>query len=111
MPNALGRGDVAGRVAAKLGAPPAAGRRALDAVLAALTEALGAGHTVVLTRFGTFAVRPIGARRVRAIRSAPAGPLVTVPAHRRAAFRAGPLRAVRARPVLNGLHHVYECAA
>jgi transposase InsO family protein len=25
--------------------------------------------------------------------------------------RAGPLRAVRARPVLNGLHHVYECAA
>jgi nucleoid DNA-binding protein len=63
MPEALGRGDVAGRVAAKLGSPQAAGRRALDAVLAALTEALGAGHTVTLTRFGTFAVRPIGARR------------------------------------------------
>jgi transposase InsO family protein len=25
--------------------------------------------------------------------------------------RAGPTRAVRARPVLHGLHHVYECAA
>ena len=25
--------------------------------------------------------------------------------------RAGPIRAVRARPVLHGLHHVYECAA
>ena len=57
MPNALGRRDVAGRVAAKLDAPQAAGRRALDAVLAALTEALGEGHTVTLTRFGTFAVR------------------------------------------------------
>ena len=72
MPNALGRGDVAGRVAAKLGAPPAAGRRALDAVLAALTDALREGHTVTLTRFGTFEVRQIGARRVRAIR-APGG--------------------------------------
>ena len=38
---------------------------------ARLTEALGAGHTVILTRFGTFAVRQIGARRVRAIRGAP----------------------------------------
>ena len=73
MPNALGRRDVAGRVAARLGAPQAAGRRALDAVLAALTEALGEGHTVTLTRFGTFAVRQIGARRVRAIRGAPVG--------------------------------------
>ena len=89
MPNALGRRDVAGRVAARLGAPPAAGRRALDAVLAALTEALGAGHTVTLTRFGTFAVRPIGARRVRALRGAQAGQLLTVPAHRRAGFRSG----------------------
>jgi putative transposase len=25
--------------------------------------------------------------------------------------RAGPIQSVRARPVLNGLHHVYECAA
>jgi DNA-binding protein HU-beta len=89
MPNALGRRDVAGRVATKLGASPAAGRRALDAVLAALTEALGEGHTVILTRFGTFDVRPIGARRVRAIRGPQAGQLLNVPAHRRAGFRAG----------------------
>src|SRR5262245_63383038 len=87
MPNALSRRDVAGRVATRLGAPPAAGRRALDAVLAALTEALGEGHTVVVTRFGTFAVRQIVARQVRAIRGAPARPLVTVPAHRRAGVR------------------------
>jgi DNA-binding protein HU-beta len=89
MPNALGRGDLAGRVAARLAAPHAAGRRALDAVLAALTEALREGHTVILTRFGTFAVRPIGARRVRAIRGPRAGQFVTVPAHRRAGFRPG----------------------
>ena len=89
MPNALGRRDVAGRVAAKLGAPQAAGRRALDAVLAALTEALGAGHTVILTRFGTFDVRQMEARRVRAIRGPRMGQPVTVPAHRRAGFRPG----------------------
>jgi putative transposase len=29
----------------------------------------------------------------------------------RAHSRAGPPRAVRSRPVLGGLHHVYECAA
>jgi DNA-binding protein HU-beta len=89
MPNALGRGDLAGRAAAKLGAPHADGRRALDAVLAALTDALREGHTVVLTRFGTFDVRRIGARRVRAIRGPQAGQLLTVPAHRRAGFRPG----------------------
>ena len=89
MPNALGRGDVAGRVAAKLGAPQAAGRRALDAVLAALTEALREGHTVTLTRFGTFDVRQMEARRVRAIRGPRMGQPVTVPAHRRAGFRPG----------------------
>src|SRR5262245_20626669 len=87
MPNALGRGDLAGRAAARLAAPHVDGRRALDAVLAALTDALREGHTVVLTRFGTFAVRPIGARRVRAIRGPRAGQLVTVPAHRRAGLR------------------------
>jgi len=89
VPDALGRGDLAGRAAAKLGAPHAAGRRALDAVLAALTDALREGHTVVLTRFGTFDVRAIGARRVRAIRGPRAGQLVTVPAHRRPGFRPG----------------------
>jgi len=89
MPNALGRRDVAGPVAARLGAPQAAGRRALDAVLAALTDALREGHTVILTRFGTFEVRQIGARRVRAIRGPQAGQLLTVPAHRRAGFRPG----------------------
>jgi DNA-binding protein HU-beta len=89
MPNALGRGDLAGRVAARLAAPHVDGRRALDAVLEALTDALREGHTVVLTRFGTFDVRRIGARRVRAIRGPRAGQLVTVPAHRRPGFRPG----------------------
>jgi DNA-binding protein HU-beta len=68
---------------------PAAGRRALDAVLAALTEALREGHTVILTRFGTFDVRQMEARRVRAIRGPRMGQPVTVPAHRRAGFRPG----------------------
>ena len=59
-------------------------------VPAGAKHAAGAWQLVqFLTRFGTFAVRPIGARRVRALRGPQAGQLLTVPAHRRAGFRAG----------------------
>jgi nucleoid DNA-binding protein len=66
--------------------------RALDSVLAALTEALGESRTVTLTRFGTFDVRPIGARRVRALRGCgrakPCPPCTAGCAARRAVPRA-----------------------
>lgn len=99
MAQVLGKGDVAGRVASKLKATQAEGNRALNAVLDVVTEALRGGNTVTLTGFGTFEVRSIKARQVRAIRGAQAGRLVSVPAHRRPGFRAGTelARAVGAR--------------
>jgi nucleoid DNA-binding protein len=44
---------------------------------------------VTLTGFGTFKVRTIGARNVRAIRGKQQGQLVSVPAHQRVGFRPG----------------------
>src|SRR5262245_20554087 len=85
----LGKGDVAAHVATKLKGTRNDGTLALNAVLDSITEALQAGKSVTLTGFGTFEVRRIKARKVRAIRGGQAGQLVTVPAHRRPGFRAG----------------------
>ena len=77
------------RVASKMGASRAQGEAALNAVLDSIREALAGGDRVVLTGFGSFEVRPVKARRVRPIRGAQQGNLVTVPAHRRVGFSAG----------------------
>ena len=89
MAQSLGKGDIAARVATKLKGTHAEGNRALTAVLDVITEALADGSTVTLTGFGTFEVRQINARKVRAIRGAQAGQLMAVPAHKRPGFRAG----------------------
>jgi DNA-binding protein HU-beta len=89
MPQALGKGDLAGRVASKLRGSHKAAQEALDAVLDSITEALKEGNAVTLTGFGSFDVRQIAARRVRAIRGKQKGEFVEVPAHKRAGFRAG----------------------
>ncbi len=89
MAQVLGKGDIAARVATKLQGTHAEGARALNAVLDAIAEALSEGKNVTLTGFGTFEVRSISPRQVRAIRGNQAGQLVTVPAHKRPAFRAG----------------------
>jgi DNA-binding protein HU-beta len=89
MPQALGKGDIIGRVASKLKSPHTEGSRALNAVLESITEALREGSPVTLTGFGTFDVRQIKARKVRAIRGKQAGQMVTVPEHKRPGFRAG----------------------
>jgi len=85
----LGKGDIAARVATKLNSSRAEGTRALNAVLESITEALKQGQSVTLTGFGTFDVRQIKARKVRAIRGRQAGQMMTVPAHKRPGFRAG----------------------
>jgi nucleoid DNA-binding protein len=85
----LGRGDVAARVASKMKATHVEGNRALNAVLETITEALHEKRSVTLTGFGTFDVREIKARQVRAIRGASAGKMMSVAARRRPGFRAG----------------------
>ena len=89
MAKALGKSDMAARVAAKLKGTHAEGNRSLNAVLEAVTDGLKEGSSVTLTGFGTFEVRHIKARQVRAIRGPQAGKLVSVPAHKRPGFRAG----------------------
>jgi DNA-binding protein HU-beta len=86
---ALGKGDIAARVATKLKTTHAEGSRALNAVLETITEALKEHRGVTLTGFGTFDVRDIKSRQVRAIRGKQAGQMMTVPARRRPGFRPG----------------------
>ena len=89
MAKALGKGDVATRVAGKLKSTQAEGGRALNAVLDVISEALKAGEAVTLTGFGTFEVREVKERTIRAIRGPKAGEMVSVPSHKRPGFRAG----------------------
>jgi DNA-binding protein HU-beta len=96
---ALGKSDIAARVAAKLQGTHAEGNRALNAVLEAITDGLKERKPVTLTGFGTFDIREIKARKVRAIRGQQAGQMMSVPARKRPGFRAGSLlqRAVTGR--------------
>ena len=93
------KGDVAARVAAKLGGSRSQGHAALNAVLSSIREAVSVGDRVVQTAFGTFESRWVRERTVRAIRGPRQGQLVTVPSHRRVGFSASPLltSAVRGR--------------
>ena len=87
MAKQLGKGDIVSHVAANLKGTQADGKQALDAVLESVTTALKAGNSVTLTGFGTFEVREIKERKVRAIRGPKAGTLVAVPGHKRVGFR------------------------
>ena len=89
MAQTLGKGDIAARVATTLKGTRADGAAALNAVIDSVVEALKAGSTVTLTGFGTFEVRSVKPRQIRALRGSQAGQLVSVPAHKRPAFRAG----------------------
>ena len=85
----LRKRDVAATVAAKLGGSRVQGEAALNAVLDSIQEGLTGGDKVVLTGFGSFDVRNVKARTIRAIRGAQAGNLIAVPAHKRVGFKAG----------------------
>ena len=85
----LRKSEMGSRVASKLGGSKAQGDAALNAVLDSIQESLADGDRVVLTGFGSFEVRDVAERRVRAIRGGQAGNLVTVPAHKRVGFKAG----------------------
>jgi DNA-binding protein HU-beta len=84
-----GKAEIAAQVASKLQGTNADGQRALNAVLETITEELRNGSTVRLTGFGTFEVRSIKERQVRALRGPQAGQLIAVPGRKRPGFRAG----------------------
>lgn len=85
----LRKGDLASKVAEKLGSPKSQGDLALNAVLDCVREVLASGDRVVITGFGAFESRRVKERQVRAIRGRQAGQRVTVPAHSRVGFTAG----------------------
>ena len=85
----LRKRDLGATVAGKLGGSKAQGEAALNAVLDSIQEGLAGGNKVVLTGFGSFDVRNVKARTVRAIRGTQAGNLIAVPAHKRVGFKAG----------------------
>jgi len=60
--------------------------QAVEAVLAAVTEALRAGDTVALSGFGTFVAK---ARAARTGRNPRTGEAIAIPASRAPAFKAG----------------------
>ena len=85
----LRKGDLAEKVAEKLDAPRSQGEAALNAVLDSIREALASGDRLVVTGFGTFEVRQVKERTVKAIRGAQAGQPIKVPAHQRVGFSPG----------------------
>lgn len=83
------KGDIAMQVANKLGGTRGEGDRALNAVLDAIRDSLAGGNKVILTGFGSFDVREVKERKVRAIRGKNQGEMVSVPAHKRVGFKPG----------------------
>ncbi len=85
----LMKSDMTVRVASKLQGSMPQGRAALNAVLDSIQEAVSTGDRVVITRFGSFEVRPIKASKIRLSFRGQAGELMTVPAHNRVGFKPG----------------------
>lgn len=83
------KGDIAMQVANKLGGSKGEGDRALNAVLDAIRNSLAGGNKVILTGFGSFDVREVKERKVRAIRGKNQGEMISVPAHKRVGFKPG----------------------
>lgn len=81
----LRKGDLVGLIAKQSKSSKAQAQASLDAVLTGIRNAIREGNRLVLTGFGTFEVRQVKARRVRAIR----GGTVTVRAHKRVGFTPG----------------------
>ena len=74
------------RIAAELGCTKATAAQALEAILAAVKEALRQGDPVILRRFGTFHVR---VKRARVGRNPKTGEAAGIPARRVVRFTAG----------------------
>ena len=73
-------------VAVKANLKKAEAKAAVEAVFAALQEALVAGDTVALTGFGTFEVKT---REAREGRNPATGDAMTIPASKAPVFKAG----------------------
>ena len=82
----MNKGEFIAAVAAKTGMTQADAGRAVDAVLATVTETLAKGEDVRFTGFGNFEVVQQGARAGRNPRT---GEEIAIPASKAPKFRAG----------------------
>ena len=79
--------EIVQRIAQELGCTTAKAEAAVEAILAAVKEALRQGEPVILRRFGTFQVR---AKRARMGRNPRTGAAAAIAARRVVRFTAGP---------------------
>ena len=89
MNSTIRKSEMSRRVAEAMGCSNGEGKKALNAVIESVTDAMRVGDRIVLTGFGTFELVKVKARRVRPIRGASSGELIEVPARTRVRFRAG----------------------
>lgn len=85
----LRKGDMSAKVSTEMEVNIDMGEKALNAVLSVIKDELAKGNRIVLTGFGTFEVRDVKARNVRAIRGENAGKTIEIPAHKRVGFSPG----------------------
>ena len=82
----MNKGQMADRLAARTGLNKAAARNAVDGVFAMIGEALANGEEVRIAGFGSFGTR---SRPARTDRNPRTGEVVSVPASKSPAFKAG----------------------
>ena len=82
----LHKTEIAERVSKTMGGSSSTGESALNAVLDAIEAGLKNGDRVVMTGFGSFAIRQVKQRSVHSIRG---GGATVVPANKRVGFSAG----------------------
>ena len=82
----MNKSQLIDKIAAGADISKAAAGRALDALIASVTESLQAGDDVALVGFGTFEVR---AREARTGRNPRTKETITIPASKQPVFKAG----------------------
>jgi DNA-binding protein HU-beta len=82
----MNKNDLVDAVAERTGLARSDAARAIEATLAAVTDALKAGDTVALSGFGSFVAKTRAARTGRNPRT---GESLAIPASRAPAFKAG----------------------
>ena len=89
MVTTLRKGDISAKMAKKMGSTKAQTDAALNALLESIQEAMVKKQKVTITGFGSFEVRDVKARKMKAIGGTQAGQMISVPKHRRVKFSAG----------------------
>ena len=89
MVTTLRKGDISARMAKKMGATKTHTDAALNALIESIQEAMMKKQKVTITGFGSFEVKDVKARKMRAIGGKSVGKMISVPKHRRVKFSAG----------------------